>query len=278
MLKKVLYPPLYVVILSALSFPGVGWVLATGETGWFVYPIYVLSAYALVVCCLRLYQSIRRIPALRRNSRKPEERLRRLQWTLRKDLTLNLGSGAFYILTGFLENSAWVVTNGIYNLIQGGAYLILALYRRKLAGNYRERTAWQAYTAVGWWLLGVNLTMTGCVFLVIWRGESESYPGLLVFAVAALTFYKLISSIIRLVSLRKNNSPVQGAACNAKHTEAMMSLFLLQTALFSAFGQDFAQQKLMNTLTGTGVCLLTVLGAGGMILHGHKKIKTIGVS
>ncbi len=245
-MKKALYPPIFVVCLTALSFPALIWLFWAGkESSWFSYPIYVLSAYALTVVSVRLVPVLIRWAKQRRQKEKaeeavpPEQRLQAQEMGLWKNLTMSLGYGVFYLISGYFQHSVWLGTNGLYNLVQGIAYGILLRYQRKLEKRYDPRYAWKGYTSIGWWLMGVNLTMTGCVFLVIWRGETESYPGVLVFAVAAMTFYKLVSSILALIRYRRNNSPILGAACNANHTEAIMSTFMLQTALFSAFGQGF---------------------------------------
>ena len=120
-------------------------------------------------------------------------------------------------------------------------------------------------------LLALNLWMSVMVFEMIWNGHGEQYPGLMVFAVAAYTFYKLTIAITRVILCRKSRSPIQGVVRNVDLIEAMMSLFALQTGLFAAFGQDFEHQTLMNCFTGGAVCLLVVLGALGMLLHGRRR-------
>ena len=120
-------------------------------------------------------------------------------------------------------------------------------------------------------LLALNLWMSVMVFEMIWNGHGEQYPGLMVFAVAAYTFYKLTIAIARVILCRKSRSLIQGVVRNVDLLEAMMSLFSLQTGLFAAFGQDFEHQTLMNCFTGGAVCLLVVLGALGMLLHGRRR-------
>ncbi len=282
--KTLLFPPVWVLLLASLSFPALVWLFLNQlEASPVAYPLYVLSAYALTVDCLWLIPLLlrrrkQRKAAALEESLSPEEKLHKMKRGLYQDFLVSTGFGLFYLLSAYFESSVWVWANGIYNLVLGFSHLMLLRYQRRLEAHYDPRLAWKGYTRMGWWLVIVNLTMTGCVFLVVWRNEAKSYPGVMIFAIAAWTFYKLTAEIISLIHSRKNNSPILGASCNAKHTEALMSLFLLQTALLAAFGQDFPHQKLMNTLTGTGVCLLTVLGAVGMVLHGNKRRKELGTS
>ncbi len=275
-LKQFLQPPLWIVLLASCAFPCLVWLFLNHyESQWFSYPVYVLSAYGLTVLSIRLVPWAIRFFRQRRQKQPAESAEEQQKLFCRdqvKDMLVNFGFGLFYLAGGIRNASAWLVANGIYNLVQGGLYGIPLYYQRKLTQHHDLKTAWKGYTTLGWGLLAVNLTMTGCVFLVVWRGESESYDGLLVFAMATLTFYKLAMSIISLVQIRHSNSPLLGAACNAGHTEAIMSLFMLQTALFSSFGQDFPHKFLMNSLTGGAVCLMTVLGAAGMVLHGRKRM------
>ncbi len=274
--QKFLAPPWWVTALCCLSFPALGWLFLSGSGDrWFQYPIYVLAFYALVLLCV---QVIPRLVALwkRRRERKIPitERSLALTARIRRTMWINLAYGAFQMVLGFWQQSSWTGSNGVYYLAHGLIYLVLIRYAR----DYRENIAWRGYTLCGFLLLGLNVTMSGMAFQMIWQGKGKHYPGFLVFAVATYTFYKLTMAIIRLIQCRKDNSPILGAVRNMEHTGAIMSLFFLQTAMFSAFGQDPDQEQLMNLLTGVGVCLLTVLGAVGMILHGRKQRKRMEIT
>lgn len=283
--KNLLYPPIWVACLSCVSFPGLIWLFWMGyEQRWFSYPLYGLSAYALTVLCVRLIPGMvhwlknRKQKAAAENAMTPEEKVHGLAGGLYQNLAISLAYAAFNLVTAASQDSLWLASNGVYYLIQVLMYLVLLSYQRKLEKQYDLTLAWKGYTAIGCWLFVLNLATAVLVFQMVWRGEGSSYPEFVVLGVAAFTFYKLVMSIIALARVRRNNSPICGAMNNMNHTSALMSLFSLQTALFWSFGQDFAYQKLMNTLTGTAVCLMTVLGTLGMVLHGRKRIKeTSGV-
>ena len=124
-------------------------------------------------------------------------------------------------------------------------------------------------------LFGINLTMTGLAFQMIWMGRGEFYSEIMVIAVAAYTFYKLTIAVINVVKCRKSNFPILGASRNFAMTEALMNQFSLQVALLDAFGDGYEYVFLMNSLTGFAVCLSTMLGGLGMVLHGRKRINEI---
>jgi len=275
---RLLRPPVWVVFLSCLSFPGLVWLFGKGYDGrWFAYPIFTLSAYALTVVCVRLIPwLVRRSKNRKRNDstgKAPEETVRGLAGALCQNLAIHFGYAVFNLAAAVHQDSSWLASNGFYYLIQMLMYVVLLFYQRRLEKRYETWLAWKGYTVIGCWLFVLNLTMAGIAFQMVWRGEGSRYPGFVVLGVAAFTFYKLAASIVSLAHGRRDNAPVRGAMNNMDHTSALMSLFSLQTALFSAYGQDFDQQRLMNSLTGAAVCLMTVLGAGGMVLHGRKRMK-----
>ena len=91
------------------------------------------------------------------------------------------------------------------------------------------------------------------------REPFNSYPGTLIFAAGAYTFYTVGSSIIDIVKYRKYKSPVLSAAKNIRFVAALVSLLSLETAMLAQFGNDEAYRFLMTLLTGSAVCLI-VLG------------------
>ncbi|MBQ2920736.1 MAG: hypothetical protein IJE58_06105 [Oscillospiraceae bacterium] len=248
------------------------------ESRWFAYPVYVLAFYALVTACIwgypRFIAWVRKPPQERR-IRFPLEPKKDFVRSLMLSLGVNVCYGLFHLIMGLFLRSGWMLCNGGYYLVNALILGILVGYERRIAGigdDYRRlRTGWRVYELCGGLLLALNLWMSVMVFEMIWKGHGEQYPGLMVFAVAAYTFYKLTIAITRVILCRKSRSPIQGVAWNMDLIEAMMSLFALQTGLFAAFGQDFEHQTLMNCFTGGAVCLLVVLGALGMLLHGRKR-------
>ncbi|MBE6950414.1 MAG: hypothetical protein E7451_03665 [Ruminococcaceae bacterium] len=271
-------------LVGAAAFCALGWVFLKGyEAAWFAYPVYVLSFYALTVVCIHVVPKViawGKKPREERRFRFPPEKKKDLVLSLRMTLWINIGYALFHFLAGVWMRSNWMACNGGYYLVNAVIMGVLVGYERKIAvidNDYRRlRTGWRVYELCGGLLLSLNLCMSVMVFQIIWQGQGEEYPGLLIFAVAAYTFYKLTIAVIRVVQCRKNRSPILGIARNMDLIEAMMSLFSLQTGLFAAFGQDFAHQTLMNCLTGGGVCALVLLGALGMMLHGRKRRNEIG--
>lgn len=111
------------------------------------------------------------------------------------------------------------------------------------------------------------------MILMVCEEEGKSYPGFLIYAVAAYTFYKIILSIINLVKVRKFKSPLLMAIRDIGYIDACVSVLSLQTAMFASFGSEQESFiKLMNGATGSVVCLL-VLGIGIYSVRQANKMK-----
>lgn len=279
---KWLRPHWALALLLSVGFGcGLVWVFYTGQdSAWFAYPIYVGAFYALTADCMHLVPWLVGLVVRLKAAPKDEKAAAgKFRWNLYRHLAVDLLYGGWQIARGVAVGSAWVGGYGIYNVFHGIIHAVLLRYDRKLkgmpGGKARDTQAWRCYTICGFLMVGVNLTMTGLVFQMIWMGRSGSYSEITVIAVAAFTFYKLIMAIIRVVRCRRSNEPISGAARNLGMAEALMSLFSLQVALFSVFGEDFEQQLLMNSLTGFAVCVMTMLGGIGMVAHGFRRHKTV---
>ncbi len=285
-LKKWLFPhPVLICLMSALCAAGLTWVFLTGrETHWISYIIYMLSFYALTVLCLWLIPILVRKIKVRREARSEitdADRAEKFHKSLISGMVMNYIYGAFHLLVPWFTGSVWTGSQGAYQIVIALIHAVLLHYERNMekadSDEKRSCAGWKGFRMSGILLLILHLTMTGLVFQMVWNGETENYPGFLIFAVAAYTFYKLTMAVIRVVQYRKNASPLWGAARNIDMSEAQMNLFTLQTALLSVFSppEQVEFRFLMNSLTGCAVCLLTVGGAIGMIRHGSRRIQQL---
>lgn len=281
-MKKLLRPHWAVILLLIPGCAGgLSWVfLNRYDQSPIAYALYALSFYTLCVLCIRgIPPLIRtgRAAKARRAGLTTQQRTRHFMRMLSLSLGINLVYALFNLISGIVLKSTWMGSNGLYYLMNTLIHGILLVYQRKWDrmpdGPQRHYLGWNCFQICGALLFVLHLTMTGVVFQMIRRNEGSSYPGFMIFAVAAYTFYKLTIAIIRVAQYRRHISPVLGAARNIDLSEAMMSMFSLQLSLFSAFGDDFEQQYLMNSITGGAVCFLVMLGAIGMVLHGSKKKK-----
>ena len=242
-----------------------------------VYGSYVFAFYGLVVTCAGSIPLIGRAIRLRRE--KNRARPVHIRKSLLRSLSINVCYAGFHLLSGAVYRSVWQISTGIYYLILSLIRMVLVQYERKQTQTEepaeRLRVGWRGFQVCGILIFLLNVAMSGMVVQMIWHDRGSRYPELAVYAVAAYTFYRLTTAIIRVVQNRGSQNPIDGAARNISLTAALMSLYSLQTAMLSAFGDDAAYSHLMNSLSGGAVCVLVVLGAFGMALHGAKRRKEI---
>ena len=204
-----------------------------------------------------------------------DTRLRTVLATL-PGMGLNLFYAIFNGAIGILNHSAWCGSLSAYYLLLCAMRFLSVSYARKVydgkipwgkvhmgKNNSRkdedslETRAWRVYRNCGVMLSVSSIALGGAVIMLVSGEGGKSYPGLMIYAVATYTFYKLIMSIRNMILASKEKSLLLVTLRNISYADALVSILSLQTALFAAFGQDSgATIPMMNALTGAGVCLM----------------------
>lgn len=192
-------------------------------------------------------------------------------------LVLNVVFALFNGVIGICVRSAWYGTLSAYYILLSVMRYLTVGYERKMSKRERNREALadeiSVYHKCGILFLMMTAALCGMVILMVLKEEGKSYPGFLIYAVAAYTFYKLIISIVNLVKVRKLKSPLLMAIRDIGYIDACVSVLSLQTAMFASFGEGQKElTKLMNGLTGTVVCAL-VLCIGSYSIYSANKMK-----
>ena len=113
--------------------------------------------------------------------------------------------------------------------------------------------------------------------MILYQGKGYEYHGILIYVMAAYTFWITAVAIKNLVKYRKLGSPVMSMAKIISMAAALVSMLSLETAMFSQFGQDMSpeNQKLMIMLTGAGVSIIIVTMSVYSIIKNSKEIRKI---
>jgi len=264
-------------VLTVLSGAGLIWVFSTDlDFTAVAYLIYAVSAYALTVLCLFLWK---KYPWLKYHFQRDPLAQKILRddgafgISMYVEQCVNFCYGGIKILVGSVVGSAWIGADGIYNFTQGCIQLYQILRHKRTADLERQ---WKDYRIGGYLIIGMHLTMTGMMFQMIQMGRHESAGEISIIATAAFTFYKLIFAFVAIAKDRKHPNPLESSVIFLNFAQALYNLFVLQTGLLWVFGgPEYPYQKLMNTMTGTTVCVL-VLGMGiYMIRRANKNLKNI---
>ncbi|MBQ7875270.1 MAG: hypothetical protein IJ306_08975 [Oscillospiraceae bacterium] len=283
--KKILFPPIwFVILLSLASAAALIFVFIKGlEEHPAAYAIYAVSAYALTVFCALLAVVIPRQYKKAKNkiyahpfgNRYMTDAAYKVRVSLYISLGLNLAYAFFKLGAGMVYSSTWLGAVGLYYAILAVMRFSLLRYMHSDSEKQSILHEYKKYRFCGILMLITNLSLSGIVFQMVWKGESYEYPGVLIFVVAAYTFYAVTISIIDIVRFRKYKSPVLSASKAIRFAAAVVSLLTLETAMLAQFGGDEYSDTLMTALTGAGVCIIVLAVSVYMIINSTKEIKKL---
>lgn len=136
--------------------------------------------------------------------------------------------------------SLWIGAVAVY-------YIIVSLMRFGLIKQYRNNLkrendreqrviALKSYRFCGVLMFILNIAVSGLVVQLIWKGETYQYPGFLIYAFAAYSFYCIGMAVRNMAKHRKLETPVLAAAKMLSFACALMSILATQTAMLTQFG------------------------------------------
>lgn len=289
-MKKIFcLPPIATIIIAVPSFAFVIYVLACGlENQVFSYIVYILSAYSLIITItgitgivkwvrggIKEHPLVRKMLSIPIVGRLVNEKLFRTEAALYPGFLFNMLYVAFKLGAGIFYKSAWFISLAVY-------YLALAMMRFSLIHYTRHRgdkadiaEELRRYRMCGGLLLLLNAAFAGMTVMVVKKNMGFVYPGMMIYVMAAYTFYSITIAIINLIKYRKYGSPVISAAKVISLTTALVSMFSLETAMLTQFGgaDDIFFRKLMTSLTGGAVSVFVVAMAAYMLINSTRRLK-----
>lgn len=185
-------------------------------------------------------------------------------------IVMKMASGIYY-------RSVWFISVAVYYILL--AVMRFLLFRRgkvRTAGNHQEAEL-KRYRMCGIILLLMNQALTGIVVFMVHQNKSYDYPGVLIYAMAAYSFYCVIIASVNVIKFRRHGSPVLSAAKVINLVSAMVSILSLETAMVTRFGDkdDFSFRQTMTGATGGGVCIFVLGIAVYMIVKSSLQLKNI---
>lgn len=286
-LIRILYPPIWVMILlvpvctAALIFTFVG----RYETHPLAYVTYVLSFYTLTTIVMKC---IKIAPDHYRNAREKiyanpvGERLMtdvkfRTHVSLYGSLGVNLLYVALNAVSGFLYHTAWFFVLAFYYAILAVMRFLLVRFVNRVGIGTNRFKELRRSRLCGYILLTVNLALSGAVLMILYQNKGYEYHGILIYVMAAYTFYITTLAIINLVKYRKLGSSIMSMSKIINMAAALVSMLSLETAMFSEFGKEMSaeNQRIMIMLTGAGVSIVVVTMSLYSIIKNSREIKKI---
>jgi len=276
LLKKLLYPKtIVVIVLALLSASALVFVFANGLTHSVpAYIAYALSAYSLTITVARMVIFCKTGYAKLHSNEFYHRYATDLIFKARVSICISLVVNGFYCVAkgaaAIYYRSTWLGAMAFY-------YMVLAVTRFTLLRHVRKDEndilqAWKRNRFCGCLLLVLTIALNALNFHVVYANQVIVYPGFLIYAAAAFTFYQFTMAILNLVRYRKLKNPVFSADKMLAMATASVSLFFLQVAMFSVFGSDGTLQRYMNLFTCGCVFLFVIGMAVFMIRRAAKRI------
>lgn len=283
--RKLLFPPLWLLLLLVpLSAVLLALVFLKDLTeSPVVYAVYVLAFYTLCTvcafCALILpvqYREIqRKVHENPIGHRYLTDAAFKTHVSLYASLMMNLLYVGVNVLSWFLYRSMWFVVLACYYTILAVMRFLLVRYVRCHELGKSRLGELQRARLCSCILLLLNFALTGAVMMILYQNKGFEYQGVLIYVMAAYTFYMTTHAIVDLIKYRKYQSPVMTTGKIVALSAALVSMLSLETAMFSQFGADMApeHQWLMIALTGAGVSVVVISMAVYMIIQTAKEIK-----
>lgn len=282
-------PPIPTLIAALVGFGLLIYVaVADIQAPAICYASYILSAYALVV-------SITGIPHLSAvfrqvsrwiDSTPPMKRFQashfgglflsdvrfRTGVSLYQGFVVNLLYIGIKLFSGIYYRSAWFIALAIY-------YAILAAVRLMLVRRVQvtdKRLELRRYRLCGILLFLMAIALAGIVSFIVYQNRHFDYPGVLIYLMAAYSFYMVITAAVNLVKFHRNGSSVMSAAKAVNFVAAMVSILSLETAMLTRFNGNAERfRAAMTGWTGGTMCLILMIMAVFMIVRSTILLKKV---
>ena len=181
-------------------------------------------------------------------------------------LILNIACSAYYIVFGALIGSWWLLVLGFY-------YCVLSTVRFIVIRTKKHEHLLAKFT--GWMLIIMSLSLVGVTLLATIRDRGHKFNMIIMIAIATYAFARITAAIVKLIGARNNTSQKIITLRNISLADAFVSIFSLQRSMLATFeGMSGSDIILMNSLTGSGVCIIVFLLGFNLV----KKKKILFIS
>ena len=185
---------------------------------------------------------------------------------------LNVVYISFVAVMAYLSKTAWYFTITVYYIILAFMKGNVFYSKRKYGTEVKEA---RALRFSGIMFILMTIAFSGVIVLIYKANHYFEYAGLMIYAVAAFTFYKLTLAIFNIFKARKHDDLYVQNIRNINLANALISIIMLQVAMFQAFSPT-SNLGFANALTGGGVSVIILVMGIFMIIKANRKLKQIG--
>lgn len=236
------------------------------------YILYLVSAYTLtiVLCCSFRYIKAKCLKKAEANPLLKKiicDAAFRTHCSLYVALTINVLYAGINLCSGIYYFSFWAITLAVYYLFLSVARFVLLRYMGKKPLNKNMMDEYRQYQYSSALLLLMNIALAGIIILAAHESSSVHYSGVLIYIMAAYSFYQIILSVYNVIKFRKHKSPVLSASKSVNFVVALVSMFSLEISMLSEFGSDMAKEARLILLLISGTVIWVLAFSVGIYMY-----------
>lgn len=182
---------------------------------------------------------------------------------------INVAHISFVLIMAIMSKTAWYFTITVYYIILAFMKGNVFYSKRKYGTEIKEA---RALRFSGIMFIVMTVAFSGIIVLIYKANHYFEYAGLLIYAVAAFTFYKLSVGIFNIIKASKHDDLYVQNIRNINLASALISIIMLQVAMFQAFSPS-SNSGFANALTGAGVSAIILIMGILMIIKANKSLK-----
>ncbi len=285
--KKLFFPSIWIVVLLTIfSGAGLAFVFVKGfDTSLAAIFVYVVSFYALTILSIAVCT---KFPRYYKNTKQKvyknkyaNQYLTDVEFKTHVTLYISLFINLVYVgvnaVSAYVYETNWFGIFAVYYAIMAIMRFLLVRYVGKNHLGESRLGEWRRARFCAYILLSVNLTLSGVVLMMVYFERGFEYQGFLIYVMALYTFCCTAAAIVDLMKYRRYHSPVMSISKIIKLASALFSMLFLETAMFSQFGMNTAEEtkRIMIMATGAGISVIVVTMAVYMIVRSTKELKKI---
>lgn len=202
----------------------------------------------------------------------------RVRLSLFGSVSINILYAAMQLISGIYFHELWFYALAAYYilLIVMRLFLLRDTAKVEVPGENRLKEL-RRYRFCGIMMLVMNQALAIIVFYVVRQNRGFEYHYIHTIGMAAYTFTAMVVAMINVVRYRRYESPLMSAAKAISLVSAVVSLFTLETAMISSFGENEgpAFRQIMTASTGGAVCIFVLGVAVYMIFRSNREIKRL---
>lgn len=284
---KLIFPPFWVVIAFVLlTIFGMIIAISSGMANSVInYAIYGISFYGLSITIAFFIKNgkgeFKKLKTRVYNTKYGNRYFTDIDFktnvSLYLNLLVNIGNIALNIIYGFVFDTNWFFILALYYATLTVVRFFLALYTRKNTLGSNMLGEWRRARLCAAVLTLINLSLTGVVLMMMYQNKGFTYAGILIYVMAAYSFYHVTVAIVELIKHRKYESPIINSVKSVKLAAALVSMLSLETAMLSSFGSNMpdSEKRIFIAATGAGISIIVIGLSSYMIVKSTNEINKL---